>query len=69
MFAGMEALVEAGVLQGPLPHCMRDAPLHGGKIIVNHGAISSSFRKKQTKSDPWWVNGMHMLCICYGWDA
>lgn len=42
VFAGMRALIQAGVLQGPLPHYMRDAPLQGGKITVNHGAIVRS---------------------------
>lgn len=41
VFAGMQALLDAGILQGPLPHYMRDAPMLGGKIVVDHSAVKA----------------------------
>ncbi|GAX17166.1 hypothetical protein FisN_10Lh012 [Fistulifera solaris] len=39
VFAGMQALLDAGILEGPLPHYMRDAPMLGGRIVVDHSVI------------------------------
>ena len=39
VFQGMRALVEAGLMEGPLPDYVRDAPRLGSTIIVDHGAI------------------------------
>jgi hypothetical protein len=39
VFNGMRALVEAGLMEGPLPDYVRDAPRLGSTIIVDHGAI------------------------------
>jgi hypothetical protein len=35
----MRALVEAGLMEGPLPDYVRDAPRLGSTIIVDNGAI------------------------------
>jgi len=42
VFAGMRALVEAGLLQAPLPDYVKDAPTMGGTIRVHYGAIDST---------------------------
>jgi hypothetical protein len=39
VFKGMRSLVEAGLMEVPLPDYVRDAPRMGGTIIVDHGAI------------------------------
>jgi hypothetical protein len=39
VFAGMKALMEAGVMKAPLPSYVRDAPMLGGVICVDRGAI------------------------------
>lgn len=41
VFAGMQALFDAGILEGPLPHYMRDAPMLGGKIVVDHSHVKT----------------------------
>jgi hypothetical protein len=38
----MRALVEAGLLQAPLPDYVKDAPTMGGTIRVHYGAIDST---------------------------
>ena len=39
VFQGMRSLVEAGLMEGPLPDYVRDAPCMGSTIVVDHGAI------------------------------
>jgi hypothetical protein len=46
VFAGMQTLLDAGILEGPLPHYMRDAPMLGGRIVVDHSVV-----KKVCKED------------------
>lgn len=41
VFAGMQALLDCGILEGPLPHYMRDAPMLGGKIVVDHSVVKT----------------------------
>lgn len=41
VFAGMRSLMEAGLMEGPLPHYVKDAASlgEGGIISVDHGAV------------------------------
>jgi hypothetical protein len=39
VFQGMRSLVEAGLMEGPLPDYVKDAPRMRSTIIVDHGAI------------------------------
>jgi hypothetical protein len=39
VFKGMRSLVEAGLMEAPLPDYVRDAPCMGSTILVDHGAI------------------------------
>ena len=42
VFGGIKALMERGLVQVPLPHYVRDAPMFGGKICVDQDAVVSS---------------------------
>jgi len=41
VFAGLRALMEVGIMRGPLPHYIKDAASlgGGGTIVVDHGAV------------------------------
>jgi hypothetical protein len=39
IIGGMQALMEAGLMEGPLPDFLRDAPVLGGTIRVDHGSF------------------------------
>ena len=38
---GLQALMDAGLVEGPLPDFLRDAPSMGGIIRVNHGSFAA----------------------------
>jgi hypothetical protein len=46
VFTGLQDLMDAGLMKGPLPHYIRDAPMLGGKITVDHGAVTKSSDEK-----------------------
>lgn len=51
VFAGLQALLDAGFATGPLPSYLRDAPGLGGTIRVENGAIVSSSNNMGSEKD------------------
>jgi hypothetical protein len=47
VFGGLRVLMEAGLMEGPLPDYVRDAPSLGGSISVNNGALVLSGEEKK----------------------
>jgi len=52
VFAGMRALMEAGIMTGPLPHYIKDAASlgEGGTIVVDNGAVRTRLDKPKRKN-------------------
>ena len=51
VFAGLRALMEAGIMKGPLPHYIKDAASlgGGGTIVVDHGAVRTRVDTSKVK--------------------
>jgi hypothetical protein len=51
VFQGMRSLVEAGLMEAPLPDYVRDAPRMGGTILVDHGVIVAGKETRPTSNE------------------